>query len=328
MNLENFPSSKSAQRMLRSVDCGGFYDNSYVGKWLFQVMGMEMDEMRQIIDELPYQAFPETATWGLKYHEQKYGLPVRESLVYEERRRLIYSKRDEHAPMSPQHMENYLAAVTGFEVHVADIHDSGPYGFVAPHPNVFKVYFLGEDTLDSKLVNGILNRLKQSHTTYTINDRIEHEIDNRGLEKIILRKVQSHLNIMFWHVRTLDGSWYLDGSWLLNSQRRYALNLGILWRFCIRHEYEQKKLHAIKSTWLQYNDLKNAVRIVHGTIVQNFVDVRHSLNFYMGIDSSGQELIGNLIIKTKSKDCWFLDGIYGLDGSKCLDSIYGEEVIE
>ena len=60
MDLEKFPSSESAKRMLRSVDSGGFYDNSYVGKWIFQIMGLEMDEAKQIIEELPYQAFPET----------------------------------------------------------------------------------------------------------------------------------------------------------------------------------------------------------------------------------------------------------------------------
>lgn len=36
MDLEKFPSSESAKRMLRSVDSGGFYDNSYVGKWIFR----------------------------------------------------------------------------------------------------------------------------------------------------------------------------------------------------------------------------------------------------------------------------------------------------
>ena len=32
MDLENFPTSESAKRMLESVDSGGFYDKSYVGK--------------------------------------------------------------------------------------------------------------------------------------------------------------------------------------------------------------------------------------------------------------------------------------------------------
>ena len=37
-DLEAFPTSESAVRMLSYVS-QGFYDNSYVGKWLYQVMG-------------------------------------------------------------------------------------------------------------------------------------------------------------------------------------------------------------------------------------------------------------------------------------------------
>ena len=81
MNIENFPTSEAAKRMMGYITGNGFYDRSYVGKWIFQVMGVEMDEARRIIeDELPYQAFPETATWGLRYHEEKFGLPIRENL--------------------------------------------------------------------------------------------------------------------------------------------------------------------------------------------------------------------------------------------------------
>ena len=41
-DLEAFPTSESAVRMLSYVS-QGFYDSSYVGKWLYQVMGMEYD---------------------------------------------------------------------------------------------------------------------------------------------------------------------------------------------------------------------------------------------------------------------------------------------
>lgn len=40
IDLENFPTSQSAQNMLATVT-PGFYDQSYVGKWLYQVMGLE-----------------------------------------------------------------------------------------------------------------------------------------------------------------------------------------------------------------------------------------------------------------------------------------------
>lgn len=140
-DLENFPVSESAKNMIASVS-DGFYDNSYVGKWLYEVMGQEYDTAREIAEDILNQLFPETATWGLMYHEIKWGLPVRENLPYEERRQLIYRKRDYRAPMTPYRMEGYLKTATGFDVRIADINDPGDYGFVAPHPNVFKAYFI------------------------------------------------------------------------------------------------------------------------------------------------------------------------------------------
>ncbi len=171
-DLENFPTSVSANKMLGFVS-GGFYDKSYVGKWLYQVMGLEYDKALKMAEELPYQMFPETATWGLMYHEMKWGLPVREHLTYEERRKLIYQKRDVKAPMTPYRIEEYLKNVTDFEVHVADVHDSGIYNYKDSHPNRFKVTFLGKGTLDAGAVRETLNRIKQSHTDFILNEHID-----------------------------------------------------------------------------------------------------------------------------------------------------------
>lgn len=167
-DLENFPWSESAKRMLSYVTAG-FYDESYVGKWIYQVMGAEYDKALETAMGLPAQFFVETATWGLRYHEIKWQLPVREDLPYDERRRRIYLKQKFRAPMTPYNMERYLEEITGPGVHIADVNDPGEYGFAAPHPNVFKAYFiLGEETRDLMPVYETLNSLKQSHTTYSV----------------------------------------------------------------------------------------------------------------------------------------------------------------
>ena len=149
-DIENFPESESAKRMLGCVT-RGFYDKSYVAKWMFEVMGREYDTARELIEDLPKQFFPETATWGLAYHEIKWGLPVMRYLTYEERRKIIYQKRDFKAPMTPYRMETYLSAITGFKVTVADAHDPGEFNFHPPHPNVFQVTFVGEGSMDVKV---------------------------------------------------------------------------------------------------------------------------------------------------------------------------------
>ena len=108
-------------------------------------------------------------------------------------------------------MEGYLKTATGFDVRIADINDPGDYGFVAPHPNVFKAYFMGEGTLASKRARAMLNELKQSHTMFTMNDRTEIASDNRNLEEMNLKKIIFHIAESFWYSDMLDGRKLLDG---------------------------------------------------------------------------------------------------------------------
>lgn len=362
-DLENFPTSYSAQQMLSYVS-DGFYDASYVGKWIYQVMGVEYDDALKIAEELPKQFFPETATWGLMYHEIKWGLPLRPNLSYDERRKLIYQKRDCRAPMTPYHMENYLAKMTGFEVHIADVNDPGDYGFVVPHPNVFKVYFLGEGTVDSKLVREMLDRLKQSHTTYSINDRIEIEVDSRNLEEIVLRNIRFQILVSFWDCYVFDGSWRLDGSVILNAQRRYNLVFGLKYQFeidfwggrCFDGSWDldgsqlldaRRRYSMLLGMRNQFGNVQvqetitsRAVfcltsdfwkgRSLDGEYLSDINEYKAKVDliFHLGLDFSKQEAIDNVAVETKTSDYWFLDGTVSLDGSRNLNAIYRKEVVE
>lgn len=289
--LELFPTSESASRMLSSVT-QDFYEKSYVGKWIFQVMGLEYDDMQTIVEELPDQFFPETATWGLKYHEMKWGLAVRENLSYEERRQLIYQKRDCRAPMTPYRMERYLEMATGLEVRVVDANDSGDYGFEAAHPNIFKVYFIDDGdggTLDTAAVFALIDKLKQSHTTYSVNERTEITLDNSNLEEFILQNIHFKMGVPFWYDHVFDGSWLLDGSITLGEKRRYGLRLGLKYNYGGFDTKEQIKLLSAKfATHMRNNELFNA-----GT------GYRFGINFW------GANL---------------LDGTWNLDGSILLDA--------
>lgn len=282
-----FPTSESAKRMLHSVS-EDFYEKSYVGKWIYQVMGLEWDEVKNKLDEIPYQFFPETATWGLIYHEIKWGLPVRENLSYEERRKLIYQKRDYRAPMTPYRMEEYLNNATGFKTFIADINDPGEYGWQAPHPNVFKVYFMGEGTLNSKKAYELLNRLKQSHTTYTINDRTEIEANCRDLEKIILQKIVFRTETPFWNCYIFDGTWKLDGSVTLNTHRRYNLVLGFKYNM---GDFDTKLGVALFATLFK-------------TKVNNQEKINARVRDYFGISFWNARLFDG---------AWILDGLNRLD---------------
>lgn len=251
IDLENFPTSQSAQNMLATVT-PGFYDQSYVGKWLYQVMGLEFDEAERLIaEELPLQFFPETATWGLMYHELKWGLPVRDYLSYDERRKLIYEKRDQRAPMTPYRIETMLANVTDFWANIADIHDGGKYGYKVSHPNTFIAVFVGDGSLNTKAVKRLLDSVKQSHTTYTIIDRMDIVLDCTTLEQMLLRNINIKAAVPFWRAALLDGSGYLDGSMLLDSMREYDLILGLMYRQGEFYTPQSIDLNRMR-IWLQY----------------------------------------------------------------------------
>lgn len=323
-DLENFPPSASAKRMLNYVS-GGFYDNSYVGKWLFQVMGQEYDKALEAVESLPEQFFPETATWGLMYHEIKWNLPVRDNLSYEERRRLIYQKRDFRAPMTPYRMEVYLKNATGFEVHVADCNDPGDYGNTTNHPNTFEVFFIGDGTLDVEAVEVLLDKLKLSHTTYLLYDLVAGTMGNRYLEQFVLRSVQLRAQIQFWGGNLFDGSMKFDGSALFDSSRRYDLLAGLKYQ---EGGFEELGLAEPEAGLMVSGSTTNTVKAgnaravaLAGIAEQNSADAEAMQ--VTAIVGTGKEDIG--VTVTEQKDLLFFDGSALFDGSKTFSAIYRKE---
>jgi len=157
MNLENFPTSPAAKRMLKTVS--PIYDKSYVAKWIFQVMGLEIDEAWQFIEELRLQAFPETATWGITYWEQRYNIPPDESLSLEERRQRVIIKRGKRSPMNPARIERIVRDVTGREDMVTE--QNGEYTF-------YISILPGESTVDYQELIDTIKSVKPSHLSFTV----------------------------------------------------------------------------------------------------------------------------------------------------------------
>lgn len=215
-DLDRFPQSESAKRMLTYVT-RGWYDKSYVGKWIYEVMGREVDAASVYVEDLPYQFFPETATWGLRYHELKYGLPVREDLTYEERRRKIREKRDTKAPMTPWRMERIIEDTTGY---LAEVHDINESGYTFDHPNIFSVRLSGESELNMGAAFRKINTLKQSHTIY----ELYIPMITIQLQEMVDVRPRYRMDFPWWGAVLLDGSIRLDGSAMLGFL--YPLQFG------------------------------------------------------------------------------------------------------
>ena len=151
-DLEHFPTSPSAIKMMSRIS--PIYVHSYVGKWIFEVMGVEIDGARLRFEELRLQAFPETATWGIRYWEQKYGIPVNESLDLETRRKNVIIKRGIRSPMNPARIEQILGDMCGRQVEVTE--NVAPYAFQV-------TVYAGDTTVDFGAIFQRLRRIKPSH---------------------------------------------------------------------------------------------------------------------------------------------------------------------
>lgn len=111
IDLEHFPTNETALRMMERVS--PIYDRSYVGKWIFEIMGLEMGEVRAYFEELRRQPFPEWTTWAISYWERRYAIVPKPTDDLETRRRNIIMKRGARFPMNPARMEEIIDGLTG-----------------------------------------------------------------------------------------------------------------------------------------------------------------------------------------------------------------------
>lgn len=185
MNLENFPTSKTAKKMLGMVS-QGFYDDSYVGKWIYQVMGAELDGMDAKVEDLPYQAYVDTATWGLRYWEQLYGLETDESLSYEERRARIHIAEASGQPINPERIRRVLELLTNRPCEIVE--RNSEYKFKV-------IIYQGEDEIKWKKLMAWLDKAKPAHLSYDfvidITDKINLYVGSLVMERKKLSEDES-----------------------------------------------------------------------------------------------------------------------------------------
>lgn len=157
IDLEKFPTSPAAKRALKTIS--PIYDKAYVGKWMLQVMGLEIDEAWKFFEELRLQAFPETATWGIVYWEQRYHIPPDDSLTTEERRQRVIIKRGKRSPMNPARIEQFTRDVTGRQTVVTERNEE----------YVFLVSILpGESEVDYSELIKTIRSVKPSHLSFSV----------------------------------------------------------------------------------------------------------------------------------------------------------------
>jgi len=110
--------SPSGQRMITYI--APIYGESRVMQALFQVSGLEVDDLRSWAEDLSDQITPATATWGLKYWEQLLGIAVDEEKPIEQRREYIASRIRSQGTPTRKLIEDAAAAFTGGTISVTN----------------------------------------------------------------------------------------------------------------------------------------------------------------------------------------------------------------
>ena len=158
IDIEHFPTSETAQQMLSRVS--PIYDNSYVGKWIFEVIGLEWDEIRALITSLRDQCYLERVSWGIRYWEQRYGIESDETKPLEARRAAVRAKRKKHEALQPAALETVLEELIGRDVKVIEYNNV--YRFAVQIQE-------GDNTVDYEAVIKRIDSIKPSHLAYYID---------------------------------------------------------------------------------------------------------------------------------------------------------------
>lgn len=110
--------SPEAERILDFVS--PIYGKSYVGLWLFEVIGRELDDMYHWAVGFADQTVPNRATWSLPYWEAEYGITPDPNDTIEERRAAILQKIMYRGPMNPKKLANIVAVSAGVPTDIEE----------------------------------------------------------------------------------------------------------------------------------------------------------------------------------------------------------------
>lgn len=134
------------------------YGAAFVGLWLFQVIGCQLDDMEAWSRAFQAETVPQTATWSLDYWEENYGIPRNPNMTASQRRARIISRIRDRAPMSPAKLARYITDVSGYECEI--IENTGKNRFTL---------IRRDQSGPLGLVRLALNEAKPAHVIYKLN---------------------------------------------------------------------------------------------------------------------------------------------------------------
>ena len=130
------------------------YGESYVGLWIYQVMGVILGEVRAMAEQLRQEVRPSTAEELLSLWEEVYGLTAGDGLSVAQRQARLLDRKLTRSPANPAKLEQLVRSMTGCPVKVTEN--------VAPYTFTVEVFCEGRE-VDFDAVLRSLRRIKPSH---------------------------------------------------------------------------------------------------------------------------------------------------------------------
>lgn len=352
-SIVNSPSAKTFLRMVTK----GFYDNSYIGLWMYEVIGREWDEMREWAEGLKNEIHPQTCTWSIGIWEWVYGFENDGTLSLESRRQRILAKVISTRPVNPEAIRRGVAKITGCNVDIKDF--VGPYRFSL-------TIHMPEDggAFPYKPVREYVRTVKPAHLAAFLTWAFHAAFDCAQMEQIIHPRMCLHWYMPFWGYRLFDGSWDFDGSVLMDAGSRYNLVPRV--RYFAGGFHELDSLQLFDGSWdfdgsilmdaaYRGGFLAARTKIYGQTEKMNVGSgICFSVEFFdiLCFDGSwkwdgGRKLnacrlvpavkaqvgikacpcmeeVGNAALEIR-RNLWFFDGSVKMDGSRTLNSEYRKE---
>lgn len=150
--MQSILKSREAQYLIDYLS--PIYGEARVFLWLFQAIGIALDEAESVKDDFDTQSQVAKATWSIPLYEEQYGLIKNGDLSDEQRRTNIYAAIRFKVPLNPRKVEMILSAIG--QTSVSIIENTGP--------NTFTVVSGNSPYLDDML--DFLDTAKPAHTIY------------------------------------------------------------------------------------------------------------------------------------------------------------------
>ena len=195
---------------------------------------------------------------------------------------------------------------------------------------------------------GRATALKSSGVKMVYKHGYNGVIDERGIEKFVLKSIQHHMAIDFLrHDKVLDGTKLLDGTNILDGLSSVGIRVGIRTKgYFIRtdlaaaarsiifgikaknsiiHQASSETSFGInfwKAGFLDGEEILDGSHLLNSEIGNAKISMQTNLKIH-GPESS----IGSVTVTTYNKDFRLLSGTKALDGAKMLNSIYRKEEV-